>query len=463
MRNCVRFFVSAVFVVGALLTGTGPSAFAAVPQLINYQGVLTDSAGKPIRNDSASVRFRIYDVATGGTELWEETQDIATDKSGAFGVLLGSTVSIPYGVFSDSARWLGIRVESDPEMSPRLRLVAVGYAFEANNAELVDGYEGVELEESAEIDADIDTHSVFQDAHREHASLEESAEIDADIDTHSVFQDAHREHASLEESAEIDADIDTHSVIQDAHREHSSLEESAEIDADIDTHNADASAHPFLDPPVSSVDQTALKTATGEVSVTNQNLINVTLPGGEYGFYPRLKCSSGCSGGTAKMSHDIKVTSFITNINLSCGSGTVTAIQRYVTASGQDHWVFLLVDKTSGATSAAFQAPDHPCYGNGGNPDEVPHPFLNYDSANYEIVLIDHKTTKRLKAKAAGGGSILDIINAGYRVDMRSQSAYVPLHTGRFLGESPVLLESIPDYIKVRQTDREIDGTGMKR
>ena len=53
--------------------------FGQVPQLSNYQGVLTEPAtGNPVANDSYSIRFSIYSNAMGGSPLWTETQTVQT-------------------------------------------------------------------------------------------------------------------------------------------------------------------------------------------------------------------------------------------------------------------------------------------------------------------------------------------------------------------------------------------------
>jgi len=43
------------------------SSYAAVPHLINYQGKLTDSAGKPVVDNTYTVTFKIYDNSAGNT------------------------------------------------------------------------------------------------------------------------------------------------------------------------------------------------------------------------------------------------------------------------------------------------------------------------------------------------------------------------------------------------------------
>lgn len=110
---------------------------AQVPQLINYQGVLTDAQGNPV-DGTQSVQFSIYDSATEGDELWTETQSVII-SDGLFHVLLGSVTPIPYLVFQDSTTYLELTIGSDPAMTPRQRLVSVGYSMSAYNTDKLDG------------------------------------------------------------------------------------------------------------------------------------------------------------------------------------------------------------------------------------------------------------------------------------------------------------------------------------
>jgi hypothetical protein len=105
-----------------------------VPQLINYQGTLTDTSGNPVPDGQYGVVFNIYDVSTGGTALWTETWNNTTSPvvtiKGGFSVLLGANNPIPASFFSDhSLTYLGIKVGNDSEMLPRQRIASVAYAF----------------------------------------------------------------------------------------------------------------------------------------------------------------------------------------------------------------------------------------------------------------------------------------------------------------------------------------------
>lgn len=110
---------------------------AGIPQMINYQGVLLDGGGDPITGNR-SVEFLLYDVETGGTAIWSETQNL-TITEGLFNVLLGSVTPIPFRVFDDTEVYLALKVGSDSEMVPRKKLVSVGFAYHANSADSLGG------------------------------------------------------------------------------------------------------------------------------------------------------------------------------------------------------------------------------------------------------------------------------------------------------------------------------------
>jgi hypothetical protein len=113
------------------------SSKADVPGLISYQGTLTDSDGVAL-NTIVTMTFTIYTDSTGGSAVWIEIHPLVEVSDGLFNVLLGRVNAIPDTVFQDPERWLGVRVESDPELEPRQRMAAVGYAFRAAEADTAD-------------------------------------------------------------------------------------------------------------------------------------------------------------------------------------------------------------------------------------------------------------------------------------------------------------------------------------
>lgn len=105
---------------------------ADIPQLINYQGFLTDSDGNPLEG-TFSITFKIWNAASGGTELWTETQSSVNVINGVYNVQIGSdTLSPPFPEdLFDGDIYLGVTVESDSEMTPRKQITSVAFAMKA--------------------------------------------------------------------------------------------------------------------------------------------------------------------------------------------------------------------------------------------------------------------------------------------------------------------------------------------
>lgn len=104
-----------------------------IPETINYQGSLTNSAGVPI-DTTVDMTFALYSDSGGVTQEWTETHTGVVVTDGVFSVTLGSVSALDLGDFDD-ALWLGITVGTDPQMAPLQAIDAVGYALRAKGAE----------------------------------------------------------------------------------------------------------------------------------------------------------------------------------------------------------------------------------------------------------------------------------------------------------------------------------------
>jgi len=149
----------------------------AIPQKINYQGYLTNTAGVPV-NETVQMRFSIYDVSSGGSALWTETQNIPV-INGIYNVALGDVTPIPLPF--DVQYYLAIKVGSDPEMTPRKAMTSVGYAFRAMTADVV----GVHDHSGA----DITSGTVAEP--RIDSLIARDSEVTAAIGTHASNASAH--------------------------------------------------------------------------------------------------------------------------------------------------------------------------------------------------------------------------------------------------------------------------------
>ncbi|MBU0646171.1 hypothetical protein KJ611_01680, partial [Patescibacteria group bacterium] len=124
-----------------------------VPQVISIQGKLTDENRITVPDSVLDMQFHIYDADSGGNCLWtasgssngttcsDGTAISVTPKDGVFSILLGDTgqTVIPDDIFTSSDnRFIGVKIGSDAEMSPRIKLGAVPSAI---NAGLVGGFQ----------------------------------------------------------------------------------------------------------------------------------------------------------------------------------------------------------------------------------------------------------------------------------------------------------------------------------
>lgn len=136
------FFSIALLVAGAAMSGDGGLAddrivdmsvseggsgdalgASSVTSSINYQGRLTDSSGNPL-NGTYTLTFKLYETTTGGTALATDTHAVTVTDG-----LFSTTINLGTSSFDGRALWLGIKVGSDPEMTPRQELRPVPYAL----------------------------------------------------------------------------------------------------------------------------------------------------------------------------------------------------------------------------------------------------------------------------------------------------------------------------------------------
>ncbi len=100
----------------------------AIPQTFNINGKLTDSNGVAL-SGTYTFNFSIYNVATGGTYLWNSgAMSVTTDSNGIYHVILNN-VNLNFS----EQYFLGIKVGTDAEMTPRLNLTSSPYAYMAQN------------------------------------------------------------------------------------------------------------------------------------------------------------------------------------------------------------------------------------------------------------------------------------------------------------------------------------------
>lgn len=115
-----------------LASAEANAATSGAPTVMNYQGTLKDSDGKPLEGEY-NMTFRIYGDPEGGTALWSEAHKNVSVVKGDFSVLLGDITPFPADLFSSPDRFIGVTVADYGEMSPRGRIASVPYAINAYN------------------------------------------------------------------------------------------------------------------------------------------------------------------------------------------------------------------------------------------------------------------------------------------------------------------------------------------
>ncbi len=120
---------------------------AAVPDRINYQGYLTDSSGMPVTGTGIPMKFRIFDVVTGSTDLWAEEQTVDV-RSGIYDVVLGDGTTtngtFDTALFAIQPLWLEVEVNGEI-MEPRQKITSVAYAMQAGQADTLDGLDSTDF------------------------------------------------------------------------------------------------------------------------------------------------------------------------------------------------------------------------------------------------------------------------------------------------------------------------------
>lgn len=137
-----RNMLTATFLTVVLLLAAS-FANAEVPQMINYQGRLTDEVGIPLTDGPYLIKFTIWDdpvASEPSNELWNSGFQTVQLTEGLFSVQLGQSPmpALPYTVFGGNmVCFLGITVGVETEFSPRTQLLSVPYAVYAHEAETV--------------------------------------------------------------------------------------------------------------------------------------------------------------------------------------------------------------------------------------------------------------------------------------------------------------------------------------
>ncbi len=129
-----QVFIAAM---ATLLLGFPALGSAQAPGLMSFHGYLTDLSGNPVDEPELGATFQvnIYHESDSTQAFWtDEFVDVPV-SGGVFRLLLGSGNNpLPSNALDGGVKYVGIGVNSGPEMEPKLQLVSVPYAFRADTA-----------------------------------------------------------------------------------------------------------------------------------------------------------------------------------------------------------------------------------------------------------------------------------------------------------------------------------------
>jgi microcystin-dependent protein len=101
-----------------------------------YQGCLLNERGQVLSERNHTIVFRLYNQATGGTNLWSCTKNVLLNESGLFSVELsgnaasGKTLGQIIAENASRSLYIGLTVDSDgAEIEPRQKLLPVPKAL----------------------------------------------------------------------------------------------------------------------------------------------------------------------------------------------------------------------------------------------------------------------------------------------------------------------------------------------
>jgi parallel beta-helix repeat protein len=155
-QKAVPFAILAVSILLACFAFLSSRPVSAAPTTMNFQGRLADASGNTVADGTYNMQFRLFTVSSGGSATWTETRE-TTDRvqvtNGLFSVQLGAVTPITASLFSGNDVYFEITLPTpgtatcgtascaswESAMTPRHKMATSAYAFQAENANTLDG------------------------------------------------------------------------------------------------------------------------------------------------------------------------------------------------------------------------------------------------------------------------------------------------------------------------------------
>jgi len=178
----------------AFLILSSSLSIAQVPGQMNYQGYLIDNSGTPLDGDYL-MTFAIYNVQAGGTAVWAESQTVSVED-GIYNVILGQPSNELTPDLFQTDLYLGITIDSDSEMVPRLKLTATPFSMQsghADDSDMLGGQYSTTYDQSAHLAQTDNPHNVTAE--------QAGALTQSNLDNHTTNESAH--HAKTTSFSEL--------------------------------------------------------------------------------------------------------------------------------------------------------------------------------------------------------------------------------------------------------------------
>ncbi len=225
-----------------------------------------------------------------------------------------------------------------------------------------------------------------------------------------------------------------------------------------------------------AVGQGELKTTTGEVSTGGTTPTPLTLPGGEYGFFPQVRHSTGGGGGAHTVlfgngtEQATGSTSYVTIVMLNVGSsGQAYAQQRYVQASppydlgnGDIPLFIFLAVRPDGSIAHGYLAEDPPWANNG--PTDIRADYFRNGKAFQRRKVLPFTCDVFAKANAVEQQDLLlalaDAADTEVEITQQIKQADMPLIPHPFMGATGLSIILIDPVSNLCRGLHELHASG---
>lgn len=130
-------------------------ASAQINPTLSIQGILKKANGVAVDDGTYNITFKLYTAETGGSPVWQETQNGVEVSSGIYSAVLG--VNTPLNAPFDQIYYLGVTVGST-ELTPRILLTSAPYALSLIGQNNTFPGSGKVVADSIEVNGNVQVH-----------------------------------------------------------------------------------------------------------------------------------------------------------------------------------------------------------------------------------------------------------------------------------------------------------------